>query len=243
MNGRADVFVPCSKPNRPRESRKRIFCLATFFVTSRSRNLSRSLSCRLIVDSRYPIKPHAFDGISTYPLETRKSKVTVDMFGKAMEGSENMLGFISKLPRILAGDTCGLLFARCCMRTRQGSQLSGGSAVTLSRWGSARARLTSWTPGFVNGIAMNGSAAIHDFEVAFRGATSEEVEEQLTEGRFGMARETGEYMNAAVAEAQANGIGMGEGLGRFIAESGRRALVSNTRCRELNAQAYARNIR
>src|SRR5439155_17846559 len=75
--------------------------------------------------------------------------------------------------------------------------------------------------GFVNGIAMNGSAAIHDFEVAFRGVTSEEVEEQLTEGRFGMARETGEYMNAAVAEAHTNRLGMGEGVGRFIAESGR----------------------
>ena len=42
--------------------------------------------------------------------------------------------------------------------------------------------------------------------------------EQLTDGRFGMARETGQYMNAAVASAHANGIGMGEGLGQFIAD-------------------------
>jgi hypothetical protein len=70
--------------------------------------------------------------------------------------------------------------------------------------------------GFVTGIALNGSAAIHDFEVAYRGATSEEVEEQINSGRFGMARETGEFMNRAVSEAATDQIGMGESLGLFI---------------------------
>jgi hypothetical protein len=67
---------------------------------------------------------------------------------------------------------------------------------------------------------MNGSAAIHDFEVALAGATSEEVEEGIGGGRFGMARETAEYMNAAIASAADDSIGMGEGLGRFIATRG-----------------------
>jgi hypothetical protein len=57
------------------------------------------------VDSEYSLKPLDFSGISTYPLESRKSKVHAGMFGKAMDGSENVLGFISKLPHILAGDS------------------------------------------------------------------------------------------------------------------------------------------
>jgi hypothetical protein len=72
--------------------------------------------------------------------------------------------------------------------------------------------------GFVTGIAMNGSAAIHDFEVALRGTTSEEVEEGIGSGKFGMARETAEFMNDAVNRGQAEGIGFGESLGRTIVQ-------------------------
>jgi hypothetical protein len=93
----------------------------------------------------------------------------------------------------------------------------------------------------VNGIAMNGSAAIHDLEVALRGATSEEVEEQLTGGRFGMARETSEYMNAAVAEAGTSGIGMGEGVGKYIAENERSIRFQHASASILS-QAYTRKI-
>jgi hypothetical protein len=55
------------------------------------------------VDSHYSIKPLDFDDVSTYSLQFRKSKVTAGMFGKPMDGTENVLGFISKLPHILPG--------------------------------------------------------------------------------------------------------------------------------------------
>ena len=69
------------------------------------------------MDSQYPIKPLDFDGVSTYPIAERKSKVNTGMFAKPMDGSENMLAFISKLPHILAGDSLrnlirALLYAR-----------------------------------------------------------------------------------------------------------------------------------
>jgi hypothetical protein len=67
---------------------------------------------------------------------------------------------------------------------------------------------------------MNGSSAIHDFEIAYNGSTSEEVEAQIGSGRFGMARETGEWMNAAIRQAAEMGIGLGEGFGRFIVNGG-----------------------
>src|SRR5438093_11604324 len=94
--------------------------------------------------------------------------------------------------------------------------------------------------GLITGIAMNGSAAIHDFEVALCGATSEEVEEQITGGRFGMARETAEYMNAAVDSGAADHIGMGEALGRFLTQNSE--LRTQYSSMSVLVEAYSRKI-
>ncbi len=194
------------------------------------------------MDSRYPIKPIRFEGISTYPLESRKSKVNTDMFGKPMDGSENMLGFISKLPHILAGDHLRTLLRAMLYAQTTGKPLIWGLGGHVIKVGLGPVIVDLMQSGFVTGVAMNGSAAIHDFEIAFRGATSEEVEEQLTDGRFGMARETGEYMNAAVEQANTNGIGMGEGLGQFIAEGGKNGVAFRNGDASILAEAYSRRI-
>lgn len=193
------------------------------------------------MDSRYSIKPIQFDGISTYPLESRKSKVSIEMFGKPMDGSENVLGFISKLPRILAGEHLRTLIRAMLYAHTTGKPIIWGLGGHVVKVGLGPLLVDLMQAGFVHGIAMNGSAAIHDFEVALRGATSEEVEEQLTEGRFGMARETGEYMNAAITDAHANGIGMGEGVGKFITEGGSGVSFRHASA-SVMAQAYERKI-
>ena len=194
------------------------------------------------MDSQYPIKPIRFDGISTYPLESRKSKVSADMFGKPMDGSENVPGFISKLPHILAADQLRTLIRAMLYAHTTGKPIIWGLGGHVIKVGLGPVLVDLMQAGFVNGIAMNGAAAIHDFEVAYGGATSEEVEEQLTGGRFGMARETGEYMNAAVEQAHADAIGMGEGLGRFIAEGGKKSLNFRYGGASVLSQAYSRKI-
>jgi len=70
--------------------------------------------------------------------------------------------------------------------------------------------------GFSTAFAMNGSASIHDFEIALAGHTSEDVEAVLPDGRFGAAEETGREMNRAISAGAAEGLGMGEALGRFL---------------------------
>jgi len=70
--------------------------------------------------------------------------------------------------------------------------------------------------GFISCVAMNGAGMIHDFELALIGATSEDVEENLTDGAFGMWEETGALLHQAAREARADGLGYGEGAGRFI---------------------------
>ncbi len=188
------------------------------------------------MDSQYPLKPLAFDGVSTYPLQERKSKVNAGMFGRPMDGSENILGFISKLPHILAGDSLRTLIRAILYARSTNKPIIWGLGGHVIKVGMGPVINDLMQSGLVTGIAMNGSAAIHDFEVALCGSTSEEVEEQISGGRFGMARETGEYMNAAVAAAVSDNIGMGEGLGRFITEDFRQRSFS------VLAEAYARKI-
>jgi hypothetical protein len=70
--------------------------------------------------------------------------------------------------------------------------------------------------GFVSGIAMNGAALVHDFEIALAGNTSEDVEAGLGAGQFGMAAETGEYINEMAKLAWRTRIGYGEAAGQFL---------------------------
>lgn len=172
------------------------------------------------MESRYPIKPLPLDGVSTYPLADRKNKVTADMFGKASDGSDNVLGFVSKLPRILAGDNLRNLIRAINYARSSNKAIVWGLGGHVIKVGLGPILNDLMEHGFVTAVAMNGSAAIHDFEVAMGGATSEEVGDVLGSGKFGMVRETAEQMNGAVNTAASKGIGLGEALGQTIANGG-----------------------
>jgi deoxyhypusine synthase len=70
--------------------------------------------------------------------------------------------------------------------------------------------------GIISAIATNGAAIIHDFELAYAGRTSEDVGAGLAEGRFGMAEETGAFLNRAAKIAASEKKGLGEIVGREI---------------------------
>ena len=67
--------------------------------------------------------------------------------------------------------------------------------------------------GFIEAIALNGAGIVHDYELALAGQTSEDVDEALPGGLFGVTRETGEALNAAIAAGAREGIGIGEAVG------------------------------
>ena len=194
------------------------------------------------MDSEYSTKPLNLSGVSTYPLRERKSKVHTGMLGKPMDGSENVLGFISKLPHILAGNDLRALIRAILYARSSNKPIIWGLGGHVIKVGLGPVINDLMHAGLITGIAMNGSAAIHDFEVALAGATSEEVEEQIRGGRFGMARETAEYMNDAVDIAAAGEIGMGEGLGHFISRSTDRKIEFPYQSMSVLAGAYSRKI-
>jgi hypothetical protein len=72
--------------------------------------------------------------------------------------------------------------------------------------------------GYMSALAMNGAGVIHDFEIALSGATSEDVDEALGPGRFGMAEETGRLLNEIVARGSKRGLGLGQAVAAYLAD-------------------------
>ncbi len=194
-----------------------------------------------MTESKYSIRPLQFDDISTYSISDRASKVHVGLFGRTATPDDTVGDFIDKLPRILAGNQLRDLIAAIRRAKDEGNPILWGMGGHVIKCGLGPILVDMMRGGFVTGIAMNGSAAIHDFEIALHGSTSEEVDNELKTGRFGMARETGEYLNRAINQAATDGIGAGEGIGRFLHDSGH-----GIQFRHLDSsvlyEAYARSI-
>src|SRR5262245_50565962 len=165
----------------------------------------------------YSISPLQFGDVATYPLASRKSKVTVADFAKPASPNVSFTKFLNSLPAILAAnDLRNLLSAiHAAKRARKAILWGIGGHVIKTGLGPLLNDLIR--RGFVSGIAMNGAALIHDFEIALCGNTSEDVEAGLSAGAFGMARETGAYLNKIASTAQYTGIGYGEAAGKFLA--------------------------
>ncbi|MBT3255898.1 MAG: hypothetical protein HN366_05475, partial [Deltaproteobacteria bacterium] len=70
--------------------------------------------------------------------------------------------------------------------------------------------------GIISALAMNGACIIHDTELAMAGKTSEDVAAEIGKGTFGMAEETGRYLNLAIAEGAEKGLGLGESVGAML---------------------------
>ena len=192
-------------------------------------------------ESKYPIRPLEFDDVSTYPIGDRTSKVHVGLFAKPSSADDSVGDFIEKLPGILGAERLRNLIAAIRSARTSEKAVIWGMGGHVIKCGLGPTMVELMRDGFVSGIAMNGAAAIHDFEIAFEGSTSEEVENELGSGRFGMARETGEYINGAINRGAMDGIGIGESIGRFIVESGR-DIPFKHRDASVLAEAYSRSI-
>src|SRR5688572_7904227 len=136
----------------------------------------------------------------------------------APPGNDRTIGaFLQSLPDVLAARELRAVISHVAeaARARKGVVLLLGGHVVKVGLGPLVCR---WLErGVVSHIAMNGAAAIHDFELAAFGGTSEDVEAGLGDGTFGMAEETGREMNAAILAAHRAGKGLGEGLGEALA--------------------------
>lgn len=155
--------------------------------------------------------------IRTVPVSRRPNKVRASEFAHPPAGSgESFAAFIDGLPDVLvARDFRAVVDAivHAARNHRAVVVMLGGHVV---KTGLAPLLLDLMRRGVVTHVAMNGSAAIHDYEVARFGATSEDVAAGLRDGTFGMADETGREMNDAFTAGMRAQQGMGEALGRAL---------------------------
>ena len=167
--------------------------------------------------SRYSQHPLDFAGLRTVGLKERGGKVKTADFATLYRPGAGMAGWLDSLPRILAGNGFRAVVDALIAARAKRRAIIWGLGGHVIKCGLAPVLIDLMHRGYVTTFAMNGAAAIHDFEIALAGHTSEDVEAVLPDGRFGAAEETGREMNRAIVEGDRDGLGMGEALGRHLA--------------------------
>ncbi|MBI2833298.1 MAG: deoxyhypusine synthase family protein [Acidobacteria bacterium] len=168
---------------------------------------------------KLPYEEFDLSSVTTYPLKSRKSKSRADDFARVYDKGSGVAGLIGSLPRMLAAaDLTNVVRALLDVHARGGAIIWGLGAHVI-KTGLSPVIVDLMERGFMSAIAMTGAGVIHDFEVALVGETSEEVEESLGPGRFGMAAETGTLLNRAINEGVARGWGIGQAVGAFLESS------------------------
>jgi hypothetical protein len=164
-------------------------------------------------------RPLSTQALRTTSLAGRPSKVDVRDFARPVRRGGTFRDFVDSWPGFLAARDFRD-FAEIMGRARgQGKPLLWAMGAHVIKVGLSPIIIDLMKEGWVSGLALNGAGIIHDFEIAFAGRTSEDVETRIRDGRFGMARETGDLLNEAIRDGADGGRGLGEAVGRMIAES------------------------
>jgi len=142
--------------------------------------------------------------------------VSADDFATPVTTGATLAEFLDSLPNVLASRELRELAALIQQAKTRGRAIIAGLGGHVIKTGLAPILIDLMNRGFVTAFAMNGSAMIHDFEIAIVGATSEDVDASLGSGTFGMAEETGRVINEAITAGARDGLGMGEAIGRRL---------------------------
>src|SRR2546425_327330 len=164
------------------------------------------------------IKPYDLAALKTYDLSARPSKVFHDDLGQPVEANASAEDWLLSLPKQLAATDIRRVTNHLCRAHRDGRTVAVALGGHVIKTGCAPYLIDWIKRGVVKAVAMNGSAAIHDFELAFAGKTSEDVSAQLPKGDFGMARETADAFAVAAHNGAEHDIGLGWALGRHLDE-------------------------
>lgn len=162
------------------------------------------------------ITPISLDQVNSYPLKERESKVNIDDFALPWTPEGSLERWLKSLPGILAAKD--LLE----IRDRMVKIVSSGKTILLAmgahgiKVGLNPVIINLMERGILQGIAMNGACIIHDAELAMAGSTSENVAASLGRGQFGMAEETGRFLNDAITDGAKRGLGLGESVGAML---------------------------
>ncbi len=163
--------------------------------------------------------PLDFRRIRTYPLRERENKVHLDQLARVWSKGGSLAQFIDSLPKILVGNDFRDIVTATVRAVRDQRPVVVMMGAHPIKCGLNPVFVDLMKRGIVSAVAFNGAGAIHDFELAMIGETSEDVQHGLEDGSFGMIDETGRLMNQAMAAGVKQGIGAGRALGEAILTS------------------------
>lgn len=161
-------------------------------------------------------KPYNLSALQTYDLVSRPSKVFHDDLGRPVDAGCTVQDWLNHLPKQLAANELRRVANHVSRAYRHERTIAVGLGGHVIKTGCAPYLIDWIERGILKGVALNGAAAIHDFELAVAGKTSENVSMQLPAGQFGMARETADAFAVAARTGAQNELGLGWALGQHM---------------------------
>jgi len=149
----------------------------------------------------------------------RPSKVRRQDEGRPVAPGATVAELLAALPKLLGAAELNAAIDAWAEAWRKERLVVFGFGAHLIKVGLAPVVVDLMERGAIGALMMNGAGCVHDLELSMLGKTSEDVGPALDAGRFGIARETAERLNGAIARGRADGLGMGAAVGRDIADS------------------------
>jgi hypothetical protein len=166
----------------------------------------------------FPYEEFDLSGVRTYPLQSRVSKTRISDFARPVERGGTFKNWFESLPTILGGDDLRKVARAIVAARRRDAGIVWGLGAHVIKTGVSPVVIDLMRRGWVSAIAVNGAGIIHDFEIALSGGTSEDVDEALGPGRFGMAEETAVLLNDAIRRGNERQQGLGQAVAEFLAQ-------------------------
>lgn len=166
----------------------------------------------------FPYEEFDLSGVRTYPLSSRHSKARAEDFARPVQRGGTFAAWFDSLPGILGASDMRRVVRAIVEARQRNAGVMWGIGAHVIKTGVSPVLIDLMERGYVSALAMNGAGVIHDFEIALSGATSEDVDEALGPGRFGMADETGRLLNEIVGGAAQRGLGFGQAVAAHLSE-------------------------
>src|SRR3972149_12171393 len=151
--------------------------------------------------------------------DRRWGKVEVLGFAMPVRQGKSFNDFLNSLPNILAVKNLKEVAAAVVKAHSSKRTVAVGIGAHVIKVGLSPVIIDLMEMGVINALAMNGACIVHDFEIAFAGMTSEDVDAEIGKGEFGMAKENGELLNSAIKKGVKKGRGLGRAVGELINKS------------------------
>jgi deoxyhypusine synthase len=161
-------------------------------------------------------RPLSLKSVKSYSLCARKSKVSVNSFAGIPEKGDRFSSFLEKMPDAFAARDFRAVVKAIIEARNNGRPVVVGMGAHPIKLGLSPVIIELMRRGVITAMAMNGACAVHDFEIAMAGHTSEDVAMELCTGTFGMAKETGRGVNQAIVAGVKKGYGIGKSIGARI---------------------------